>query len=707
MTVATAETTDLRKLRNIGFIAHIDAGKTTVTERVLYFTGETHKIGDIDEGTTVMDFMSLERERGITIGSAATNAFWKDTQINIIDTPGHVDFTAEVERALRVLDGGVVVLESVSGVQPQSETVWRQADRYGVPRIVFVNKMDRLGANFDYAVKTLGTRLNANAVPIQLPIGAESDFRGMIDLVEMKSYIYLSPDASEHEIRDIPDEYRSAADQARADMIEKVAEADDALMEKFLAEEEINADELARALRRATIAMKIFPVLCGSALKHRGVHPLLDAVVSYLPSPLDLPAIEATLHKVVGDDNTVSLEPDSKGDLAALAFKVTVDKHVGRLVYMRVYSGTLESGANVFNTFNNRRERVGRLMKMHANSREDIKSAGAGEIVAAIGLKQTTTGNTICSQEKPLLLESIDFPEPVLSVAVEAKTKGDQDKLSDALARLADEDPTLRLSTDSESGQTILAGMGELHLDIILERARREFNVDMQNGPPVVAYRETITKTAEAQGKHVRQSGGHGQYGDCTLRLEPLERGGGIQFESEITGSTLPTEWFKPIEAGYREATRNGVLASYPVVDVKAVLTNGTHHDVDSSEIAFKAAAALAFKAAMARSAPVLLEPIMKIEVTTPSDFLGDVLGDLSSRRANIQSMEAVGEIQTIKATVPLASTFKYATHLRSLTTGRATFYMELSHYDPAPKHVADEIIGMKIEQKQQKKARD
>lgn len=684
----------LENLRNIGFIAHIDAGKTTVTERVLYFTGERHKIGNIDEGTTSMDFMALERERGITIGSAATNAFWQGVQVNIIDTPGHVDFTAEVERALRVLDGGVVVLESVSGVQPQSETVWRQANRYQVPRMVFVNKMDRLGANFDYAVQTMVDRLGANVVPIQMPIGAESTFKGMIDLIEMKAYVYEDENAVEHTITDIPADYQSKCEAAREQIIEKVADADDEIAEKFLEEQEISVDELKAGIRRATIAGKIFPVLCGSALKHRGVHPLLDAVVDYLPSPLDLPDVEARKNNDAEDP--LPLKPDANGPLAALAFKVTVDKHVGRLVYLRVYSGKLEAGTNVYNTFNRKRERVGRLLKMHADEREEIKTATAGEIVAAIGLKQTTTGNTICSQDSQLLLESITFPDPVLSMAVEASSKAEQEKLGIALSQLADEDPTLQLHTDKESGETILAGMGELHLDVILERTRREFNVEVTNGPPRVAYRETITGTAEAQGKFVRQTGGHGQYGDCTLRIEPVERGEGILFESEITGSTLPTEWFKPIEAGYREATKEGTLAGFPVVDVKAVLTNGSHHEVDSSEIAFKIAASTAFKSAMAKAKPVLLEPIMKIQVTTPSEFMGDVLGDLSSRRGNVQSMDAEGTVHVIKALIPLAETFRYATFLRSITTGRATFSMEIGHYDPIPKHVADEIISSK-----------
>lgn len=692
MTTTSAKKTDLKKVRNIGFIAHIDAGKTTVTERVLFFTGETYKIGNIDEGTTVMDFMSLERERGITIGSAATNAQWDGHQVNIIDTPGHVDFTAEVERSLRVLDGGVVVLESVSGVQPQSETVWRQADTYKVPRMIFVNKMDRLGANFDYAVSTVHDRLGANAVPIQMPMGAESEFAGLIDLVGQKAYYYAEAEAVEHTLIDIPDEYAEAAEEARQHLIEKVAETDDALMEKFFEEEEITTEELKAALRKATIDLKIFPVLVGSALRHRGVHPLLDAVVDYLPSPLDVDAIKG----VDPSDESVELtrQPSADEPMSALAFKAVTDPHVGRLVYLRVYSGILEAGTNIYNSATRSRERIGRLMVMHADSREEKKTAGPGEIVAAIGLKDTITGQTLCPQDAQISLEQISFPDPVLSVAVEPKTRSDQEKMSTALVRLADEDPTLTVASDEESGQVILAGMGELHLDVIVERMRREFNVDATVGAPRVAYRETVTRAATAQGKLVKQSGGHGQFGDCTLRLEPVEPGDGLLFESEITGSTLPREYFRPIEQGFREAARAGVIAGYPVVDMKAVLVDGSHHDVDSSEMAFKVAASMAFKAAMSKGAPALLEPIMKIEVVTPSEFLGDVLGDLNSRRSQVQNMEARGEAQVISAFIPLAETFQYATHVRSITTGRASFAMELDHYTAVPKNVAEKVSG-------------
>jgi len=685
---------DLSKVRNIGFIAHIDAGKTTVTERVLYFTGETYKIGDIDDGTTVMDFMSLERERGITIGSAATNASWRNHQVNIIDTPGHVDFTAEVQRSLRVLDGGVVVLESVSGVQPQSETVWRQANDYKVPRMIFVNKMDRLGADFYNAVQTVHDRLGANAVPLQIPMGAESSFLGMIDLLEKKAFIYESEDAVEHKETDVPDEYKENVEKYRNELIEKIAETDDALMNKFLDDQEISEEELKAALRKAVLNLEIFPVLCGSALRHRGVHPLLDAVIDYLPSPVDVPSIKGT--DVSDESVEIERKPDSSDPFSALVFKVVTDQHVGRLVYLRIYSGILTSGSNVYNASTRSRERAGRLMKMHADSREEIKEAKAGEIVAAIGLKDAITGHTLCDQSNPLLLESIDFPDPVLSVAVEPKTRSDQDKMGESLARLAGEDPTLQTWTDEESGQTVLAGMGELHLDVIVERLRREFDVDAIQGAPKVAYRETVTKSSEKQGKFIRQSGGKGQYGDCTLRIEPLEPGSGIQFESEITGATLPTEFYKPIESGFREAATSGVIAGYPVVDVKAVLTDGSHHDVDSSEMAFKIAGSMAFKAAMTSGSPSLLEPIMKIDIVTPEEFLGDCLGDLNSRRAQILSMEQQTNSQNITAYVPLGETFQYATTLRSLTTGRASFSMELDHYAKVPTHIATEISGIK-----------
>ena len=684
--------TDLQKVRNIGFIAHIDAGKTTVTERVLFFTGRTYKIGNIDEGTTVMDFMDLERERGITIGSAATAAEWDGHRINIIDTPGHVDFTAEVERSLRVLDGGVVVLEAVSGVQPQSETVWRQADRHNVPRLIFVNKMDRLGADFDYAVETVHRRLEANAVPVQIPIGAEAEFRGMVDLIERKAYVYESEEALAHTVSPVPPELEDKVEAYRQRLVEKVSETDDDLLMKYLEDEEITEAELKSALRRAVCTLKIFPVFCGSALRHRGVHPLLDAVVSYLPSPLDVPPVKGSYPS----DNSVSEErnPSPSAPLSALAFKVVTDQHVGRLVYLRVYSGVLKSGAAVYNPSRRRRERIGRLLRMHADHREEITEAGPGEIVAAIGLKDVFTGHTLCDRDAQIVLESIEFPDPVLSVAVEPRTRGDLDKMTMALVRLADEDPTLRVSSDEETGQQVLAGMGELHLEVVIERMRREFNVAAAVGAPNVAYREAVTRPAEGRGRFVRQTGGHGQFGDVTLRIEPLERGDGLVFETAITGATLPRDYFPAIEEGFREAAQSGVVAGYPLVDVKAQLIDGSYHEVDSSEIAFKVAASMAFKDAAHRAGPVILEPVMKMQVITPAEFLGEVLGDLSSRRGQILSMEGQGGTQTIMANVPLAETFQYATSLRSATTGRASFVMELDHYAAAPAAASKAAVG-------------
>jgi elongation factor G len=691
MATTVASQIDLTKIRNIGFIAHIDAGKTTVSERVLFFTGMTHKIGNIDDGTTVMDFMDLERERGITIASAATATEWKGHQVNIIDTPGHVDFTAEVERSLRVLDGGVVIIDAVAGVQPQSETVWRQAERYSVPRMVFVNKMDRAGADFLKAVESLARRLGANAVPIQLPIGAEADFHGMIDLVEMKAWVYESPDAVEAVEAPIPAEMADEAAAYRANLVEKVSETDEDLLMAYLSDEEIPNDVLAAALRTATIHLKVTPVMCGTALKHRGIQPLLDAIVDYLPSPLDVPAVEGT---DPADGSELVRQPSVDDPVSVLIFKVVSDQHVGRLIYIRVYSGILETGATLYNPRTRNRERIGRLLRMHADRREEIPSAGPGEIVTVIGLKDARTGDTLAANNNRIVLESIEFPEPVLSVAVEPKTRSDQDKMDVALNRLADEDPTLRLSTDEETAQVVLAGMGELHLDVIVERMRREFGLDVNVGSPRVAYRETVTRLSEAQGRLVRQTGGHGQFGDCTLRLEPLPVGAGVVFESEITGSTLPREYYRPIEQGAREAAANGVLAGYPVTDIKIVLTDGSYHEVDSSEMAFNVAGSMAFKSAAQRAGMAILEPIMKLEVITPSEFLGDVLADLNSRRSQIQNMEGQNETQVINAFVPLAETFRYATDLRSRTTGRASFVMSLDHYDKAPRHIADDIAG-------------
>jgi len=691
MATTVASQIDLTKIRNIGFIAHIDAGKTTVSERVLFFTGMTHKIGNIDDGTTVMDFMDLERERGITIASAATATEWKGHQVNIIDTPGHVDFTAEVERSLRVLDGGVVIIDAVAGVQPQSETVWRQAERYSVPRMVFVNKMDRAGADFLKAVESLARRLGANAVPIQLPIGAEADFHGMIDLVEMKAWVYESPDAVEAVEAPIPAEMADEAAAYRANLVEKVSETDEDLLMAYLSDEEIPNDVLAAALRTATIHLKVTPVMCGTALKHRGIQPLLDAIVDYLPSPLDVPAVEGT---DPADGSELIRQPSVDDPVSVLIFKVVSDQHVGRLIYIRVYSGILETGATLYNPRTRNRERIGRLLRMHADRREEIPSAGPGEIVTVIGLKDARTGDTLAANNNRIVLESIEFPEPVLSVAVEPKTRSDQDKMDVALNRLADEDPTLRLSTDEETAQVVLAGMGELHLDVIVERMRREFGLDVNVGSPRVAYRETVTRLSEAQGRLVRQTGGHGQFGDCTLRLEPLPVGAGVVFESEITGSTLPREYYRPIEQGAREAAANGVLAGYPVTDIKIVLTDGSYHEVDSSEMAFNVAGSMAFKSAAQRAGMAILEPIMKLEFITPSEFLSDVLADLNSRRSQIQNMEGQNETQVINAFVPLAETFRYATDLRSRTTGRASFVMSLDHYDKAPRHIADDIAG-------------
>ncbi|MFW6174936.1 MAG: elongation factor G [Chloroflexota bacterium] len=687
----TESSIDLKKIRNIGFIAHIDAGKTTVTERVLFFSGLTHKIGDIDEGTTVMDFMDLERERGITIGSAATVTNWGDYQVNIIDTPGHVDFTAEVERSLRVLDGGVVILDAVAGVQPQSETVWRQAERYHVPRMVFVNKMDRAGANFHRAVETLHRRLGANPVPIQLPIGAETSFRGNVDLVTKKAWVYEKEEAVAPVESEIPEDMVEDVETYRQRLIEKVAETDDDLLMSYLADEEISEESLRNAIRKATVRRLIQPVLCGTALRHRGVQPLLDAIVAYLPSPVDVEAVEG-IDPASGEKLTREADPSAPA--SALVFKVVSDQHVGRLVYARVYSGVLEASTQVYNPRTRKRERVGRLLRMHADRREEIKAAGPGEIVAIIGLKEAFTGDTLCDNNDRIILESIKFPDPVLSVAVEPKSRSDQDKMDMALGRLTDEDPTLRMFTDEDSGQIVLAGMGELHLDVVVERLRREFKLDVNMGSPRVAYRETITRTAEAQGRFVRQTGGHGQYGDVTLRLEPLDTGEGVKFESAITGAVIPREYFGPVESGFREAAEGGVLAGYPMTDLKAVLVDGSHHEVDSSEMAFKVAASMAFKSAAQKAKPALLEPIMKLEIVTPEEFLGDVLADLNSRRAQIQNMEGQDGVQVVNAFIPLAETFRYATDLRSKTTGRATFVMELDHYAQAPSHIASEIAG-------------
>ncbi|MXX92464.1 MAG: elongation factor G [Chloroflexi bacterium] len=708
---ATSETAahsggdDLRKLRNTGFIAHVDAGKTTVSESVLYFTGETYKIGRVDDGTALLDYMPQERERGITITAAAQNVLWQDHQINIIDTPGHVDFTAEVERSLRVLDGVTVVLDSVAGVQAQSLTVWRQADKHHVPRIVFVNKMDRIGANFEYAVSTLTNRLYANAVPIQIPIGQEADFQGVIDLVEMRAYYYEWTDPSAEVDRsgrlepreaDVPADFLEQANAAREELVAKVAEFDDDLAELYLMGEEVPADMLKASIRKATIELDIFPVLAGAALRHRGTHQLLDAVLDYLPSPMDLPP--AVGFEPLHPDKQIERQPNNDEPLSALAFKVISDEHAGRLIFLRVYSGVLRRGMSVYNPSTRGRERIGRLLRMRADVREPVDEAGAGEIVAAIGLKSTKTGHTLCAVNAPVAMAQIDFPEPVLSISIEPESRNDKDKLTATLMKLVDEDPTLILSTDDESGQLLLAGMGELHLEIILDRMKLEYGVSCNRGRPRVAYRETIGTTAEAEGRFVRQTGGRGQYGVCSLRIEPLPRGSGLEFESEITGATLSTEWYSAIEKGFREATASGVVAGYPVVDVKAVLTDGAQHDTDSSELAFLIAGSLAFKAAMHKASPQLLEPIMRQEVVMPAEMLGTVIGDLNSRRAKIQSMETVepkpgqAGIGSVMAYVPLSETFNYSTDLRSLTSGFGDFNMELDHYGVMPKHVLESL---------------
>ena len=703
--VAHPDGDDLRKLRNTGFIAHVDAGKTTVSESVLYFTGETYKIGRVDDGTALLDYMPQERERGITITAAAQNVLWRDHQINIIDTPGHVDFTAEVERSLRVLDGVTVVLDSVAGVQAQSLTVWRQADKHHVPRIVFVNKMDRIGANFEYAVSTLTNRLYANAVPIQIPIGQEADFQGVIDLVEMRAYYYEWTDPTAEVDRsgrlepregEVPADFLDQANAAREELVAKVAEFDDELAELYLMGEDVPADMLKASIRKATIALEIFPVLAGAALRHRGTHQLLDAVLDYLPSPMDLPP--AVGFEPLHPDKQIERHPNNDEPLSALAFKVISDEHAGRLIFLRIYSGILKRGMSVYNPSTRGRERIGRLLRMRADVREPVDEAGAGEIVAAIGLKSTKTGHTLCAVNAPVAMAQIEFPEPVLAISIEPESRNDKDKLTATLMKLVDEDPTLILSTDDESGQLLLAGMGELHLEIILDRMKLEFGVSCNRGRPRVAYRETVGSIAEAEGRFVRQTGGRGQYGVCSLRIEPLPRGSGLEFESEITGATLSTEWYSSIEKGFREAAASGVVAGYPVVDVKAILTDGAQHDTDSSELAFQIAGSLAFKAAMHKASPQLLEPIMRQEVVMPAEMLGTVIGDLNSRRAKIQSMETVepkpGQtgIGSVMAYVPLSETFNYSTDLRSLTSGFGDFNMELDHYGVMPKHVVESL---------------
>ncbi len=679
----------VEKTRNIGIMAHIDAGKTTTTERILFYTGKVHKIGETHDGGATMDWMAQERERGITITSAATTCHWKGYRINIIDTPGHVDFTVEVERSLRVLDGAVAVFCSVGGVEPQSETVWRQADKYHVPRIAYVNKMDRVGANFQRVMDMMVERLGANPVAVQWPIGAEDTFRGLVDLIEMKAHIYVD-DIGNYEVREIPEDVLEEAELARQLLVERVAETDDELTNKYLEGEEITAEELKRALRKACIEVKLIPVLCGSSFKNKGVQPLLDAVIDYLPSPSDLPAV-AGINPDTGAVEYRELKDEEP--FAGLAFKIMADPYVGKLVFFRVYSGTLRSGSYVLNVSTGKRERVGRILLMHANHREDVDQVFSGDIAAVVGLKDISTGDTIADDKHPILLESLEFPEPVINLAVEPKTKADQDKLGYALQRLAEEDPTFRVYTDPETGQTIIAGMGELHLEIIVDRLLREFKVEANIGKPQVAYRETITKAVKAEGKFVRQTGGRGQYGHVVLEVEPNERGAGFVFENKIVGGVVPKEYIAPVEAGIKEAMLTGVVAGFPVVDVKVTLVDGSYHEVDSSELAFKIAGSIGFKEACRKAAPVILEPVMKLEVVTPDDFLGDVMGDINARRGRIEGMEQRGNTQIVRGYVPLAEMFGYATALRSMTQGRAQHTMTFAYYEQVPPALAEEIV--------------
>ncbi len=689
--------TPVEKYRNIGIIAHIDAGKTTTTERILFYTGITHKIGEVHEGAATMDWMEQERERGITITSAATTCYWKNHHINIIDTPGHVDFTVEVERSLRVLDGGVVVFDGKEGVEPQSETVWRQAEKYSVPRMCFINKIDKEGAVFEDAIASIWNRLTPHAVAIQYPLGLRGDFYGLIDLMTMKAYTF-SGDMGENVIEgEIPAEYLDKAKEWRDKMVEKISETDDALTEKFLNGEEISVLELKAALRKATIAVKLHPVMTGTALRNKGVQLVLDAVVDYLPSPIDIPPVKGIDVKT---DQEVERKTDDNEKFSALAFKVATDPFIGQLTFFRVYSGTVKAVSYVLNSTKDEKERIGRIVRMHANHREDIEDLTAGDIGALVGMKVTMTGDTLCDPDAPVILENIVFPEPVIDIAVEPKTKADQEKMGIALKKLSEEDPTFRVHTDEESGQTILSGMGELHLDIIVDRMRREFKVEVNVGRPQVAYRETIREMAQAEGKYVRQSGGRGQYGHCWIRLEPNEQGKGYEFVDEIKGGVIPQEFIKPINKGIEEATKTGVLAGYPVVDVKATVYDGSYHDVDSSEAAFKIAGSLAFKEAMRRAKPVILEPIMKVIVIMPEAFMGDIVGDLNSKRGIIKEMTDRGEgaamVKEVTAEVPLASMFGYATQMRSMSQGRANYSMEFAHYAEVPRNVAEEIMGAK-----------
>ena len=681
----------LKNTRNIGIMAHIDAGKTTTTERILYYTGRIHKIGETHEGASQMDWMEQEQERGITITSAATTAQWDGHRVNIIDTPGHVDFTVEVERSLRVLDGAVTVLDAQSGVEPQTETVWRQATTYGVPRIVFINKMDKMGANFEYSVGTLHERLQANAHPIQLPIGAEDDFSAIIDLVEMKCFQYNNDLGTEIEEVEIPESHKQQAEEAREALIEAVAESNDELMEKYLGGEEISIEELKAAIRKATCDVEFYPVLCGTAFKNKGVQLMLDAVIEYLPSPLDVKPIVG--HRTDDDDEEVIARPDDSAPFAALAFKVMTDPFVGKLTFFRVYSGTMESGSYVKNSTKGKRERVGRILQMHANSREEISTVYSGDIAGAVGLKDTATGDTLCDEKDNIILESMEFPEPVIHLSVEPKSKADQDKMTNALVKLQEEDPTFHAHTDHETGQVIIGGMGELHLDILVDRMKREFKVECTVGAPMVSYRETFKSSAQVQGKFSRQSGGRGQYGDVHIEFTPNEQGAGFEFENAIVGGVVPREYIPSVEAGLKDSLENGVLAGYPLVDVKAKLYDGSYHDVDSSEMAFKVAASLALKEAAKKCDPVILEPMMKVEIVMPEEYMGDIMGDVTSRRGRVEGMEARGNAQVVRAFVPLSEMFGYATNLRSNTQGRGTYTMVFDHYEEVPKSISEEII--------------
>jgi elongation factor G len=683
----------LEKTRNIGIMAHIDAGKTTTTERVLYYTGRSYKIGEVHEGTATMDWMVQEQERGITITSAATTSFWRDCRINIIDTPGHVDFTMEVERSLRVLDGAIGILDAVSGVEPQTETVWRQADKYRVPRIVYVNKMDRVGADYFRCLSMLKERLGAHAVPIQLPIGREEKFRGVVNLIDEIAYVWIDDESlgQKFTTEAVPADMKEQVKEYREKMLEGLAEVDDHLMEKYLGGEKITPEEIRAAVRAGTIAMKIFPVICGASFKNKGVQPMLDAVVDYLPSPLDVPPIKGVNPETGEAEPRV---PDPKAPFSALAFKIMNDKFVGQLVFVRVYSGTLNSGSGVYNSTRDRKERVGRLVRMHANDREDIESVSAGDIAAVVGLKDTRTGDTLCDPNKPIVLESMDFPTPVIAVAIEPKTKADEEKLGLSLARLALEDPTFKVNVDPETNQTLIHGMGELHLEIIVDRLLREFKVEANVGKPQVAYRETIRQKAEAQGRFVRQTGGRGQYGDVWLEIEPSGVGSGIVFENKLKGPAIPREYVPAVEKGVKEAAETGILAGYPMVDLKVALTDGSYHEVDSNEMAFKIAGSMGFKEAARKAKPVLLEPVMDVEVVTPTEFQGAVVGDLNSRRGKIVSMDARAGAQVIRANVPLGQMFGYATDVRSMTQGRATYTMQFARYEEVPRPIAEEIMA-------------